>query len=90
MRDLPYINVAIINKMWIVYLVILLLLLLSSIKFKISIVSYLAGSFFLVAFILTLLGLTFFAEAVGILIYFSLWIVLVHKIITFFRDEQTA
>ncbi|OGG24524.1 hypothetical protein A3A79_05060 [Candidatus Gottesmanbacteria bacterium RIFCSPLOWO2_01_FULL_43_11b] len=88
LRDLPYANVIFINKIWLLYLLILLLIILSSMKFKVTLVSYLTGFLFFVAFLLTLLKLTFFAEAIGALIYFSLWIVLVHQIILFYRQSR--
>ena len=86
LRDLPYVNVVIINKMWIFYLIILLLVGLSSIKFKVSLVTHTTFALFLIAFILTILKLNFFAEGIGILIYFSLWVILIHKMVTFFRE----
>lgn len=86
LRDLPYVNVVIINKMWIFYLIILLLVGLSSIKFKVSLVTYTTFALFLIAFILTILKLNFFAEGIGILIYFSLWVILIHKMVSFFRE----
>ncbi len=88
LRDLPYINVIIIGKIWIIYLLILLLFLLSSIRFKFAMVSYLTILLFLAAFVLTLFNLTFFAEAIGILIYFSLWILFVNKVIMFFTEQH--
>lgn len=86
MRDLPYVNVIIINKIWIFYLILLLLVGLSSIRFKVSLVTYATFALFFIAFILTLLKLSFFAEAIGVLIYFSLWVILIHKMIAFFRE----
>ena len=89
LRDLPYINVIIIGKIWIFYLLILLLFLLSSIRFKFNLVSYVTILLFLVAFVLTLFNLTFFAEAIGILIYFSLWILFINKVILFFTERDS-
>lgn len=86
LRDLPYVNVIVIKKMWIFYLLILLFVALSSIKFKVSLVAYATVFMFLVAFILTLLQLNFFADGIGTLIYFSLWIIFIHKTVTFFRE----
>lgn len=88
LRDLPYINVVIINKMWILYIVILLLVLLSSIKFRVVVVSYLTGVLFFTAFVLTLLKLNFFAEAIGALVYFFLWILFIHRLITYHREMR--
>ena len=87
LRDLPYVNVVVINKMWIIYLLILLFIALSSIKFKVSIVLYTTILLFLIAFIWTLLRLNFFADAIGSLIYFSLWIIFIHKSVTFFVSD---
>lgn len=88
LRDLPYMNLIFIDKMWILYLLILLLVFLSSIKFQVTIVSYVTALLFLVSFVLTVLKFTFFAEAIGSLIYFSLWVLLVHKIISYFHQSS--
>lgn len=88
LRDLPYFNVIVINKIWILYLIMLLLVALSSIRFKFSIVSYVTLLLFVAAFILTLLGLTFFAEGIGTLIYFALWILLIYNIISFMKKSH--
>ena len=82
-RDLPYINVAIIGRIWIIYLLILLVILLTSIKFKYSLFLYATAILFFVAFLLTILTLGFMADAIGVLIYFSLWVLLIHAILEF-------
>lgn len=85
-RDLPYVNVAIINRMWIVYLVILLVTVLSSLKFRYAPVLLVTCALFFIAYILTILSIVFVADAIGILIYFSIWILLIHLIVTTFRE----
>lgn len=82
LRDLPYINVFVIGKIWIVYLIILLLLLITIIKFNVSIISYVTGALLLASLVLTLLDLSFFAEMIGVFIYFSLWIIFLYKMMS--------
>lgn len=86
-RDLPYVNVAIIGRMWIIYLFILLVILLTSIKFKYSLFLYATFVLFFAAFVLTILTLGFIADAIGVLIYFSLWVLLVHAILEFMNSN---
>ncbi len=88
LRDLPYFNVLIVNRIWIIYLLILLLLILSGMKFKVRHVSYAVLLLFIGAFILALLGLTFFAEGVGAVLYFALWIVFIHGIYSFLKESH--
>lgn len=77
LRDLPYFNVLFIHQLWIVYFILLLILLFTSIKFDRRIV--VGASFFLllVALVLTLLKMSFFADAVGVFLYFLLWFIAV-------------
>jgi len=88
LRDLPYVNVIVINKMWILYVGMVLLVAFSRIRFKFSIVFYGTVALFVASFILTLLGLTFVAEGIGIFIYFALWILLLHAIGSYVRKSR--
>lgn len=88
MRDLPYINVVFIGKIWILYLLILLFVVLSSIKFRFALVTYGTVLLFVIVAVLTLLSLIFFAEAIGVLIYFSLWILVIHEIFSFYKEQR--
>ena len=74
LRDLPYFNVIVIDKMWIVYLLLFLLILVSFIHMKITTFYYIIVFVFSMVLVMTLLSLRFFAESGGIILYFSLWI----------------
>ena len=87
LRDLPYFNVVIIGKMWIVYLFLFLVILLSRIRVKLSTISYVTILLLGVAMVLTLLSLKFFAEAIGIILYLSMWIVLGVKMWSYLRES---
>ncbi len=87
-RDLPYFNVLVINRIWIVYLLALLLIFLSNIRFHVRYVVYFTLALFVVGLVLTLLRLTFFADGVGVIIYFALWIILIHRIFLYFKQPH--
>ena len=77
LRDVPYINTWIIDKVWILYLVCFyggLML------FKKTKTIYMLFFFLVVALIATLLDLSLGAEIVGIGIYFLLWATVFLKI----------
>ena len=86
-RDLPYVNVAIIGRMWIVYLLILLVVILTSLRFKYTLVLGATYFLFLIALTFTLLSIPFIADAIGVLVYFSLWILFCHDLITTLRKK---
>ena len=86
-RDLPYINVAIIGRIWILYLLILLVVVLTSLKFQYQLVLWATYLLFVVAFVFTLLAIPFVAESIGILIYFALWVLLGHAVLTSIRKK---
>lgn len=87
-RDLPYINVLIISKIWIVYLLVLLVIFLYKVNFNVRYVLYSALLFFIFAFFLTVLSLSFFSEGAGVILYFSLWIVLIHKLVFYIKEKK--
>lgn len=88
LRDLPYLNVALISKIWLIYFAILFFVILSSVKFRVILLWYLTFALFFISFVLTLMPLPFFAESIGILIYFSLWAIVIHKLIGFAKDRR--
>ncbi len=85
LRDLPYFNVIYINRIWLLYLTILLIVLLSNVRFKISRLRNVTVLLFFASYILTLSGLLFFAEALGTLIYFSLWTFLAAAFVSYLK-----
>jgi hypothetical protein len=87
-RDLPYINVTIINKIWIIYLLLLLVLALMSIRFRYAHILLCTSILIFTAFVLELLSIVFVADMIGIFIYFLLWIILLHLTRTTFRHSD--
>lgn len=85
LRDLPYLNVTFIGKMWLIYFALLLFIILVSIRFRVMFFWYATFVLFFAAFVLTLLRLPFFAESVGVLIYFLLWAIVIHRLMSFIK-----
>ena len=75
LRDLPYFNVIVIGKMWIVYLLLFLALFLSRVRMKITTFYGIIMLLFGLALAFSIFALKFFSETIGIILYFSLWIV---------------
>lgn len=88
LRDLPYVNVVFISRLWLVYFAILMFVILASLKFRVTILWYTTIALFVMSFMLTLMRLPFFAESVGVLIYFFLWIIVIHRLIEFAKDRR--
>ena len=88
LRDLPYFNIIFISKMWIVYLVLFLAILLPRIRIKFSTFFYIAITLFGIGLISTLLQLKLFAETMGIILYFSLWVVWGRKSWLYFKEKS--
>src|SRR5574341_2244881 len=85
LRDLPYVNVTFISRMWLIYFALLLFIVLISIKFRVGFLWFAIFLLSTVAFVLTFMRLPFFAESIGILIYFFLWAILIHRLIGFVK-----
>lgn len=85
LRDLPYVNVTFIGKMWLIYFALLLFTILVSIRFRVIFLWYATFVLFFAALILTLLRLPFFAESVGVLIYFLLWAIVIYRLMSFIK-----
>ncbi len=88
LRDLPYLNVIFISRMWLVYFALLFFVVLSILKFRVIFLWY--GIFILlsIAGMLTIMHLPFFSESIGILIYFSFWTIIIHKFIGFVKGKK--
>jgi len=80
LRDVPYFNVIIIGKIWILYLLILLIALMTSLRFRYSMFLPITIILFLLALLFTLISFPFMAEAIGILIYFAFWVIFIHSV----------
>lgn len=101
LRDLPYINILVIDKVWILYVFILLLLALWSIRIKIRFIIYFSFIILVISLFLSIiqmprlfegfkivryLQLPSFLEGVGIVIYFFLLIFVIYKIYFFTKS----
>lgn len=78
LRDIPYINIFVIDKVWIAYSVLLFVLLLPR---NISFFFILAIGFIIGAFLSTLIKFSVVAEIFGIVLYVLLWIVFVNTVV---------
>lgn len=90
LRDAPYINVLIINKLWIAYILLILVITFFFIPRK---ESYLWGTLFFlpfIALIFTLTGITIGAEVVGVIFYSILWFTVLFKIISFVQEKDNG
>lgn len=88
LRDTPYLNILIINKLWIVYLLVVAIIAFFFIpRNKGYLTIALFVSLFL-ALILILTGITFVAEVIGIILYVLLWLIVLHKVTSFVRERE--
>lgn len=103
LRDLPYINILIIDKVWILYVFIFLLLALWNIRIKMRFIIYFSFVILAIALFLSIiqmsrlfegfkivryLQLPSFLEGVGIVIYFFLLIFVIYKIYFFTKSIE--
>ncbi len=88
LRDVPYLNILFISRIWLIYFAILLFVLFAGIKFRVTIIWLATYMLFGTAFVLTILRLPFFAEFIGVLIFFLLWTIVIHRLIGFFKDKR--
>ncbi len=89
LRDLPYLNIVFISRIWLIYVAILLFVILVSIKFRVILLWYVTFALFFIAFVLTLARLPFFAESIGVFIYFLLWAIVIHRLISFVKGRRS-
>lgn len=76
-RDLPYANVFIIDKVWMIYLAMLLLLYFPT---NIRFYYFIAGFFIFLDLLVSLFHFSIFSEILGILIFILLWVIAIFKI----------
>ena len=88
LRDVPYFNVFIIGKIWILYLLIFLIVAMAGIRFRHTIFLQSTVMLFLLAYVFTIVDIPFLAEAIGIIIYFSFWVILIHALVTSIRQDH--
>lgn len=90
LRDTPYLNVLIINKLWIVYILVVAII---GFFFIPRNKTYLITALFFLLFlapILTLTGITIAVEVIGIIIYVLLWFFVLQKIIFLVKEKNTS
>lgn len=80
LRDLPYFNVYVIRQLWLVYFLLFLTAIFSNLKISSNAVLSLSLLFLLAMLVLSLLKFTFFAEAMGIFLYFLFWILIIFAV----------
>jgi len=94
LREMPYVNVLVAGKLWIFYLVLLFLLFFfpfASYFSKTATSSALVIFTILVIFSLflfTIFKITYFAEMIGVVFYFLLWLIVCLKMMEFFRKTR--
>ena len=90
LRDAPYINVFVIDKLWVVYILLILGAVFSLIPRK---ESYLWGVLFflpLIPLIFTLVKIPIAAEFIGVVFYSILWFAVLIKIVSFVREKNNS
>ena len=88
LRDAPYLNVFIISKLWIVFILLISAIVFSFIPRK---TVYLWGILFLlpfIALIFVLTKITIAAEVIGVIFYSILWFVALYKIFSFMGEKE--
>jgi len=88
LRDLPYLNVIFVSRIWLIYFAILLFVIFAGIKFRVTLLWFVTFVLLCATFALTILRLSFFAESIGVLIYFLLWAIVIHRLIGFVKDRR--
>lgn len=83
LRDTPYINVYIIDKVWILYIALFFVAFPPRSIFHLVILTL---AFLIIAYIFTLLKFLIIAEIFGMVIYFVLVVVIILKIYLFISD----
>lgn len=88
LRDAPYLNVIIIDKLWIVYILLISVIVFFFIPRK---EIYLRGTLFFLPFIsliFALAGIGIVAEVVGVILYSFLWFAVLGKVLSFIREKD--
>lgn len=84
-RDVPYLNIFVINKVWIGYIILLFFLFPPK---NVKHLFYLTAFFFCMGVLFVFINFPLISEAQGIILYFLLWIVLVLKIKELLKDKE--
>lgn len=87
LRDIPYFNVFIIDKLWIVYIFVIAIIALFFIPKKRVYLKIALFFLLFLALLLTLTGVEVGADATGIVIYILAWLVVIQKIFVLIREK---
>lgn len=79
-RDMPYINVFIIDKIWVIYAIFIVVFSLLFIPLRFAFFSTGVVILFSASIVFTLLKYSALAEISGLGIYFFLWVIVIYKI----------
>ena len=83
-RDAPYVNIFVVNRIWIFYLLIVLYLL----PIRSIVIFYVAAAVLLVlSFLFTFLSFPMGAEILGIIMYMCLWVIGIYTVYGIFRSR---
>ena len=85
LRDVPFINLYFIDKVWVIYLVAFLLIFLPK-RFGILFYACLISLF--LAFLFTMLNYIFASELLGIVVYFLMWILVCKESFKIIRSKE--
>ena len=83
-RDVPYVNIFVINRVWMLYLLLIFYLL----PFRSIAIIYVGiAAFLMLSLLFTLLPFPVGAEILGVIVYGCFWVVALYKIYLFFRSK---
>lgn len=86
LRDVPYFNVLFINKLWILYFFMFVFFLIYVFRAKLKYLLYSCLVLIIPTLFFLLIKLGYFAETVGVVVYFFLWVVVIDKIRSLVKD----
>ena len=82
-RDVPYVNIFVINRVWMLYLLLIFYLL----PFRNIAIKYIGvAASFMLSLLFTLLSFPVGAEILGVIIYVCFWVIALYKAYLFFRS----
>lgn len=88
LRDLPYFNVLVIERLWIIYLLLIIVGLFYFIPKRTSVFFFGAFSLIFIAAVFNFVGIAIIPEIIGIIIYGLLWTIVLQKIIYLVRSSR--
>lgn len=88
LRDIPFFNVLIIDKLWLAYLLILSVYFFWVVKPKMAYIPITYGTLLFAMCALLIINIPAFYEIVGMVLYFVLWITALLKIFQLFKEKS--